>query len=692
VSITPVFGLTKSQLQPILDNIANEPVTSFDVSVKHQVQGFYGTRGEKVIPTFTYTTQTGRTGNTTVFVKRQYANYPGHSEAHHYVYLGQHQAPVPRMYGALIDSDQREILFLEYLDEITNEDQFLNDDDKFRQFLSVMARFNAIQPSQEYVVRLHKDMAQRPGPPGLSLVQRMTAAVSALSDILAHARKGELGNALEKLCSDNEGKFSRLQMHAKRLIKLVAQMETGLCHNDFHPYQTAWRQKTGELLMFDLEYVGLGVRFYDITPWLGELDDMQPQLSRDELAQYYLEQYVHWHGCPVSMAQFLEETCIIRMAFEVWKLIWWRERRPLRGGSEEECRKNRDRLHRQLSTLLHQVSREEDPSCISRGTARRPEHSPLQCLAKMEDKQQVKLITQYLSWALSVRADVQDISPLRSPLYGGNHENWRVRALLDNEALDFVVRVMPFSEHLGFSREVLPYNLEIEFSALNDLEKTALLTPKVWGLDMEGRFLGRPAFVMEYIEGTSVLEAVKSEPEVVLQSFAEAILAMNRISPAQVPSVVAHYGEPGDEPADLVGWLKVQAENISVPPFFRRGLEVLEKESPRNRPKKAFGNGDLGPQNFIYTSERSVAIVDWEYVGFSDPIAEITLLHVWPKDEPFLRKYPLDKLYCRLAGLETEMLSWYELYSALAGWIFTAMDGDEEWMTLHEHLALALLS
>ena len=29
--VTPVFGLTKAQLRPIVDNIAREPVVSFDV-------------------------------------------------------------------------------------------------------------------------------------------------------------------------------------------------------------------------------------------------------------------------------------------------------------------------------------------------------------------------------------------------------------------------------------------------------------------------------------------------------------------------------------------------------------------------------------------------------------------------------------------------------------------------------------
>ncbi len=67
---TPVFGLTKKQLRPILDNIvSDDTVASFEVSIEHQVQGYYGYQAEKVLPTFIYTTATGRTGKVVLLVK-----------------------------------------------------------------------------------------------------------------------------------------------------------------------------------------------------------------------------------------------------------------------------------------------------------------------------------------------------------------------------------------------------------------------------------------------------------------------------------------------------------------------------------------------------------------------------------------------------------------------------------------------
>ena len=156
VTITPVFELTKAQLWQIINNvICDEAVTSFDVTIEHQVEGFCGYSAEKVIPTFSYITQSGRMGRITVFVKRFHRT--GSAEAHHYAYLQKHHAPIPHMYGVLTDPDGREILFLEYLEPIGDihaSEQFLDDPDHFRQCLSATARFNAIRPSEEYAAQL----------------------------------------------------------------------------------------------------------------------------------------------------------------------------------------------------------------------------------------------------------------------------------------------------------------------------------------------------------------------------------------------------------------------------------------------------------------------------------------------------------------------------------------------------------
>ena len=349
--ITPIFGLTKSQLKPIIDNIVSgETVESFDVSIEHQVQGYYGYQAEKVIPTFTYTTTTGRMGKVTVFVKWFYREGP--AEAHNYAYLEKHQAPIPKMYGTLTSPDEREILFLEYLAPIIDSERFLDDINQFHQYLALAARFNAIHPSREYAAQLsHHNVGQR-----------LTEAVSVLNGIWDYGCKGELGNALKNFCSSPGDRLSRLQMLAKQLIEPVTQMEMGLTHADFYPENTGWRRETEELLMLDLEFVGFAPRFYDVAGWIGAPDDIQFRCCpREELAQYYLEQYSRWGGCHVTLEQFLENTHILWMASEL-KMFGWRLGRALDGrvdwtdDREEGRRMFREGLHKDLRILLSQVS------------------------------------------------------------------------------------------------------------------------------------------------------------------------------------------------------------------------------------------------------------------------------------------------------------------------------------------------
>ena len=351
--VTPVFGLTRSQVQPLIGNIVGDDrIVSFDVTIEHQVQGFCGYSAEKSIPTFTYTTESGRKGRITVFAKRFYRTGP--AEAHHYAYLQKHQAPIPCMYSVLTDPDEREILFLEYLDPIGDvqaSEHFVDDLNQFRQLLAATARFNAIQPSREYAAQLpRRDVSK-----GL-----MDACVT-LERIWEHACKGDLGDALKQLCSDSRGKLPQLQRFAGRLTKPISQMEIGWIHGDIYPENTGWRQGTGELLIIDLEWIGFGPRFYDAARWLGAPDDIQPHCQRrEEMAQYYLERYTRCGGTVVPLDKFMEEVCILWMA-QTLTMMWFGLRHALDGvadwteDKEEGRRFFQDGLYEDLRVLLREI-------------------------------------------------------------------------------------------------------------------------------------------------------------------------------------------------------------------------------------------------------------------------------------------------------------------------------------------------
>jgi len=303
----------------------------------------------------------------------------------------------------------------------------------------------------------------------------------------------------------------------------------------------------------------------------------------------------------------------------------------------------------------------------------------------MSSENKISKITIFLSQVFDSDIKVQAIKLL----YGNVHQNLFIECKSNNKLLKLVVRIMPDYKNSGFERQILPYNLEKEYHILKDLEKVDFITPKVFGIDRSGEIFGSPSFIMEFIEGRTVLEAIRNDPEGILNNYVDTILLMNSISPFQLPSFNDKNNITGNKPVNLLGWLTEQSKTSEVPSFFQQGLEYL-KDIPPNRPLPVFGNGDLNPQNFIHMNNGSIAVVDWEYAGFYDPLAELMLLHVYPEERPFLSEYPLDKIYCQKAGFDVSMLKWYELYGALNAWIFAFKNNEKVKMDKYEKYALNL--
>jgi len=357
--VTDVFGLTPEQLRPIVEEIAGEAVASFEARIDHEVQGPYGAGAEKLVPTFSYVTRGGGRGEAIAFAKRFYEELTGPREAHHYLHLAQRGAAIPRMYGALRDDQDRETLFLEYVDVVTEtRESFIADAQQFPSFLSVLAHFNAIQPSSEYAALLRSGMAMWHEP----WEARVADAPASLHRIWERANAGELGEALQRTCSSASGALDQLCGLAEQLLESVSHMEVGLVHNDLSLEHVGRRRQTGELLLFDLEDIGLTPRFYDVAGWLGAPDPIETRCApREELAQHYLAAFARRGGTAPPLTAFLDEIRALWLAGEFSWLQWYLHEaldepwERTRRGDEKYRRENCDDLHRHLAILLAQV-------------------------------------------------------------------------------------------------------------------------------------------------------------------------------------------------------------------------------------------------------------------------------------------------------------------------------------------------
>jgi hypothetical protein len=345
--VTPVFGLTNEQLWPIVEDVAGETVSSFEV-VMDQTQPIPHAAGKEVMtPTFTYATEAGGAGRTTVFAKRCLYRPNGPSELQQYRFLTAHQAPIPRMYGVVVDCDERDVLFIEHVDK-SQEALSHHSMERRREFFGLMARFHAITPSPEYQAWLEQAY--------WALPQELQKAESLLERTWKSARAGELGRSLQEFCSSRDSGLRQLKSLARHVVDRCLSMPQGLIHTDILSTENVGRLHSGELVVLDVEWVRMGPRYYDAGKWLGRPPERWPAgIAQTELARHFLNEYARWGGDPPSLSAFLDDVHILGLAENLRDLNWyWGHGFPMVAGDPERRNSMLDSMYRSLTMLLAQ--------------------------------------------------------------------------------------------------------------------------------------------------------------------------------------------------------------------------------------------------------------------------------------------------------------------------------------------------
>ena len=346
-----VLGLTARQMAPVVDAIAGEPILTFGFDAHNEIEGAWGYSGResKAILRITYTTRSECQEEVTVFAKR--SAKPGAHESRHYEWLADLGVPIPKLYGVVTDADEHEVLFIEFLDCLSEDPPFaryLSEPDSFLEYVALLARFNATPLPPTYRGRFEH----------LSISGALPYGISAMEKFWPRACNGDYGDSLLALCSGRPKGLEALVKLAQSLIEPTGNMRSGLCHKDYSPAQIGKRCETGELLVADLASVALAPRFFDAIRIFGAPDAiMPPGWSRRDLAKWYLDQYSRWGGNEVPVSEFLTEVEVLWMA-EVFTGIWWWGERSIDGVTDwiddrdEGRRIWRERLHGRLTALL----------------------------------------------------------------------------------------------------------------------------------------------------------------------------------------------------------------------------------------------------------------------------------------------------------------------------------------------------
>jgi len=206
--------------------------------------------------------------------------------------------------------------------------------------------------------------------------------------------------------------------------------------------------------------------------------------------------------------------------------------------------------------------------------------------------------------------------------------------------------------------------VEHEYGVLRAMEPVPVATPKVYGCDLTGEALGSPCFLLDFVEGDSLLGPMRAGESWAEELYLDSVCALQSVTAGQLGTV----GErllPGQSAVDILEETRIAFQEHPHPladPAYARLKETMPE-----LPELRFSNGDLYLDNFLVRDRSLAGVIDFEHAGFSDPVYEFLLsffIH------PELRGRGIEERYCRRIGVDPGALHWYHglEYFELLGW------------------------
>lgn len=289
-----LFQMQYSELKMILQPNYQSEITSISYETSNKSVGKPGICGEYIIPELAIGFENDTQEINTFFIRKQLDSKES-KQAHHYEYLGKAGIPTPKYYGSMCDESKKEIIILEYEDEIIDENLFFSSETNCLDFIDLAARFSCLEPSLDYLSLIGKDMGNKGDTRDWKTW--MPWSIYILDKIWNLALQGKLGNELKKLCCSNTIKIE-LQETAKNLISIINSYEFGIVHSDFRPNNTIRLKHSEKLGLIDFEDVMVDAKYYDIARFLGAPDPRfkMDKKNRDHYLEYFIKKISEYSG------------------------------------------------------------------------------------------------------------------------------------------------------------------------------------------------------------------------------------------------------------------------------------------------------------------------------------------------------------------------------------------------------------
>ena len=269
----------------------------------------------------------------------------------------------------------------------------------------------------------------------------------------------------------------------------------------------------------------------------------------------------------------------------------------------------------------------------------------------MEETQDMKQrLEAYLKARFPQREELSVVEMQRMPV-GVSYEtylftaSWKERGDTASESL--VIRMEP---EYG---PVPPYDVRPQYEVLKSVHGSGVPVPKVHWLEMDSNALGRPFFVMDKIEGTTLTSSFSRALEHREQltkdyvSILATLHALDRetlgLSTLDAPANERHYAEK-----EIARWEWVVADTQYSPQPVMAELICWLKRNIPPAERTTLCHGDYHSRNFLARDGRIVAVLDWEMVDIGDPISDlgwhsmfmrVLRESLWWPEADFIRNY-----------------------------------------------------
>jgi aminoglycoside phosphotransferase (APT) family kinase protein len=195
-------------------------------------------------------------------------------------------------------------------------------------------------------------------------------------------------------------------------------------------------------------------------------------------------------------------------------------------------------------------------------------------------------------------------------------------------------------------------NIENEYQVLKVMERIAIPTPRVYGLDLQGEALGVACFFSDFIEGETLLGPMLAGETWAEELYIDTVIKLQAITEDELGSVA--HGLERESAEDVLEEAYDYLKGKSLP-VAETAYEKLKSSMPKTPPFR-FSNGDLWLENFIVKDRKLTGVIDFPNATFSDPIFEFLLsIFVLPE----IQGRGIEERYCNQIGYDPVILNWY---------------------------------